>query len=72
MFHKILVAIDKSEMSQHVFDEAVSLAKAVCAELMLLHVLNPFDEIYLYPTAFPPAFLYPVQIHNLGRIASRG
>jgi nucleotide-binding universal stress UspA family protein len=49
MFNKILVAIDQSDMGKHVFDEALSLAKATDAELMLLHVLSPFDE--QYPTA---------------------
>lgn len=60
MFHKILVAIDKSEMSQHVFDEAVSLAKVLCAELKLLHVLNPFDAIYPKPILLAPGHFYPI------------
>jgi nucleotide-binding universal stress UspA family protein len=60
MFYKILVAIDKSEIGQHVFDEAVCLAKALHAELILLHVLNPFDEIYLNSLAIDPALFYPI------------
>jgi nucleotide-binding universal stress UspA family protein len=40
MFHKILVAIDSSENSQLVFDEARSLARTAGAGLMLLHVLS--------------------------------
>ncbi|MGD1913215.1 MAG: universal stress protein [Rivularia sp. (in: cyanobacteria)] len=44
MFTKILVSLDNSEMSQHVFDEAVSLAKTTGASLMLLHVVSNFDE----------------------------
>lgn len=53
MFQKILVAIDRSQMSQQVFDEALSLAKATGAGLMLLHVLTPFyEEDHLGPV-FP-------------------
>jgi nucleotide-binding universal stress UspA family protein len=44
MFHKILVAMDSSEIGKHVFDEAVSLAKALSSSLMLLHVLAPGEE----------------------------
>ncbi len=40
MFHKILVAIDTSAISKNIFDEALILAKAVKANLMLLHVLS--------------------------------
>lgn len=54
MFHKILVALDNSQLSQQVFDRAVYLAKATDASLMLLHVLSPFDEYYL-KTGFPGA-----------------
>jgi nucleotide-binding universal stress UspA family protein len=39
MFHRILVAIDSSKISQTVFDQAVELAKATGSNLMLLHVL---------------------------------
>ena len=44
MFEKILVAMDKSDLSQSVFDKAVSLAKALDAKLMLLHVLSSDEE----------------------------
>ncbi|SRR5579883_1932978 len=50
MFHKILVAVDNSEMDRHVFDEAVSLAKLMNTRLMLLHVFYPFDEQFLNPS----------------------
>lgn len=57
MFQKILVAIqDDSSISQHVFSEALSLAKATDAQLLLLHIFSPFDqEVYpivdsVYPT----------------------
>ncbi len=44
MFHKILVAIDHSELGQHVFDEALALAKSTAASLILLNVLCSEDE----------------------------
>lgn len=53
MFHKILTALDNSELGQHVFVEAVSLAKATDAHLLLLHVMVPFAEGYPDP-------VYPV------------
>ena len=40
MFNKILIAIDSSYLSEHVFNEALSIAKATGANLMLLHVLS--------------------------------
>jgi nucleotide-binding universal stress UspA family protein len=43
MFHKILVAIDRSETSHDVFKTALDIAKADRAVLVLLHVLS-FDE----------------------------
>ena len=50
--HKILVAIDRSTIGENVFREAVSLAKAVGAEMMLLHVLSPEESGY--PQLLPP------------------
>lgn len=44
MFKKILVALDRSEIGQHVFEEALGLAKLTQASLMLLHVLSPEEE----------------------------
>ena len=44
MFGKILVAMDKSDLSKCAFDQAVSLAKALDAKLMLLHVLSGNEE----------------------------
>lgn len=58
MFAKILASIDTSDMSQHVFEEAVSLAKATGGNLMLLHVLSPLDEEYIDPLFIEPAILY--------------
>jgi nucleotide-binding universal stress UspA family protein len=52
MFDKILVALDRSDLSSQVFEQAVSLAKATDASLMLLSVLAPFEQIY-------PSMSYP-------------
>ena len=40
MFHKILVAIDQSPLGELIFGKALSLAKTLEAELMILHVLS--------------------------------
>lgn len=44
MVHKILVPLDRSELHQQVFAEALTLAKAVNGSLMLLHVLSPEEQ----------------------------
>ncbi|MBF2016669.1 MAG: universal stress protein [Rivularia sp. T60_A2020_040] len=49
MFKKILVAIDDGETNQHILDEAISLALAADAQLILTHVVLPFNEIYPDP-----------------------
>ena len=61
MFHKILVAIDTSAPAKDVFDEALFLAQASKANLMLLNVLSgeeqgkqnipilPRQDYYPYP-----------------------
>jgi nucleotide-binding universal stress UspA family protein len=63
MFEKILVAVDnnvdKTEIYQHVFDEAVSLAKAMNAHLMLLHVFYPFDDEFLNALVVEPHIVHP-------------
>lgn len=46
MFHKILVALDRSDQSSRVFEEALAIAKADHARLMLIHVLSPFEDAY--------------------------
>jgi nucleotide-binding universal stress UspA family protein len=53
MFNKILVAVDRSEMSIKVFEQALSLAKITSANLMLLHVLSQEEE------GSPEALVYP-------------
>ena len=45
MFQKILVAIDDSDLSKQAFNEALSLAKALKANLQLLHVMPPSNEM---------------------------
>jgi len=44
MLKKILVALDRSEMGQQVFKQALALAKLTQANLLLLHVLSPEEE----------------------------
>lgn len=59
MFRKILAAIDHSDMCAQVFEEAVALAKATNASLMLLHVLSPLEDGYPTPVYPGPDSLYP-------------
>ncbi|HLP89071.1 MAG TPA: universal stress protein [Nostocaceae cyanobacterium] len=59
MFHKILVALDYSEASQHLFDKALFLAKAANSSLMILHILSPIDDPYLNPVFLQPEYMYP-------------
>jgi len=40
MFKRILVAVDRSELSEGVFQGALQVAKAMQAEMMILHVLS--------------------------------
>ncbi|UBF24050.1 universal stress protein [Kovacikia minuta CCNUW1] len=53
MFQKILVALDDSPIGDHIFEEALSLAKTMNAALLLLHVLTPMEEGYPLPAIFP-------------------
>lgn len=59
MYNKILVAIDQSEISQTIFDEAVFLAQATHGEIMLLHVLSPLEDPYISPIFLQPDAIYP-------------
>ncbi|MBE9236243.1 universal stress protein [Anabaena aphanizomenioides LEGE 00250] len=59
MFHKILVALDNSERSQYIFDQALFLAQASEAEMMLLHVLSPLEDPYINPIFLQPETIYP-------------
>lgn len=53
MFKKILVALEYSDSSNDVFNQALDLAKSMQARLMLLHVLSNTDE------GSPQALMYP-------------
>ena len=44
MYQKVLVALDSSSMRSTVFHQALDLAQATGADLMLLHVLSAFEE----------------------------
>ncbi|WP_066379035.1 MULTISPECIES: universal stress protein [unclassified Anabaena] len=44
MLKKILVALDRSETGQQVFEQALTLAKATQASLFLLHVLSAEED----------------------------
>jgi nucleotide-binding universal stress UspA family protein len=62
MVHRILVAIDRSKLSQSVFEDALALAKSLSASLVLVNVLSPNHEssprnpiligTELHPTSF--------------------
>jgi nucleotide-binding universal stress UspA family protein len=41
MLQRILVAVDNSTIGQQVFEEALALARATEAKMMILHVLDP-------------------------------
>ncbi len=53
MFHKILVALDHSSQQPAVFQAALTLAKAMKAQLLLLHVLAPEEMEVLLPSLYP-------------------
>lgn len=64
MFEKILVAIDRSEMSRQGFTTALDLARATGGQLTLLHVLSVEDEESPHmPTLFGKDF-YPKGLHQ--------
>ena len=49
---KVLIALDYDPTSQKVAEEGFSLAKAMNAEVILLHVIS--DPIYYYSTEYSP------------------
>ncbi|HEY9606708.1 MAG TPA: universal stress protein [Allocoleopsis sp.] len=59
MFDKILVAMDNSESGQQIFEEALVLAKATKAQLMLLHVMSPDEEGYPNSLSYTSLDYYP-------------
>ncbi|MEL7316907.1 MAG: universal stress protein [Cyanobacteria bacterium P01_A01_bin.123] len=60
MLNRILVAIDQSVASQRAFDAALELAKALGAELILIHTLDVFDP------ASPERPTMPVGSYSMG------
>ncbi len=59
MFQKILVAIDRSDVSQQTFAAALELAKTLNAQLMLINVLSPLEATYPAPL-YSARAAYPV------------
>jgi nucleotide-binding universal stress UspA family protein len=59
MFNKILVAVDRSDMSKEVFKQALTIAKLTSANLMLLHVLSQEEEGTPEALIFPNIDYYP-------------
>ncbi|NET02440.1 MAG: universal stress protein [Sphaerospermopsis sp. SIO1G2] len=59
MFQRILVALDKSETSQYIFEQAMSTAGANESELMLLHVLSPSENPYTNSIFLQAETIYP-------------
>jgi nucleotide-binding universal stress UspA family protein len=59
MYNKILVALDSSEMGKQVFEQALALAKATGADLMLLHVLSAEEEGSPYLPSISSFDYYP-------------
>lgn len=59
MYHKILVALDQSPTRSIVLEKALSVAKAMKADLMLLHVLSAYEDespglpVRAYHTYYP-------------------
>lgn len=60
MFHKILAAIDTSAIAKYVFEQALTLAKADNANLMLFHVISEEGEGSRSMPILPRLEYYPV------------
>ncbi len=59
MFKKILVAVENNQIGNLVFDEALALAKATNASLMLVHVMSPYSDRSVNPISMDPYSFYP-------------
>lgn len=59
MFEKILVAIDRSPVSEQAFHQAIELAKRIDGQLMLIHVQDAHEETYPNPV-LPTDSNYPL------------
>ncbi|AFY55526.1 universal stress protein UspA-like protein [Rivularia sp. PCC 7116] len=64
MFNQILVSIDDSDMTQHVVDEAVSLAKATNGSLMFLHAISLYDNEPYFDPLFMESTILDSELHN--------
>jgi len=53
MLRRILVALDQSDMQHAVFNEALALAKALNARLLLLHVVTLEELNIVLPAVYP-------------------
>lgn len=65
MFTKILVALNKSDISLQALEEAIALAKATNAQLKLVHVLDDHDPDqppFPYPTEYQAYSAFNVEI----------
>jgi nucleotide-binding universal stress UspA family protein len=60
MFKKVLVAVDRSEMKQAVFNRAMAIAKPANAEVLLLHVLTAEESGSPDMFVSPGLSYYPV------------
>ncbi|PAX53307.1 universal stress protein [Brunnivagina elsteri] len=63
MFKKILVAVENNQIGNLVFDEALALAKATNAGLMLVHVMSPYSDRTINPISMDTYSFYPA-IHS--------
>lgn len=77
MIKKILVAVDRSQGCQSIFETAVSLAQATDAQLMLLHVLaktepeHPISPTFFYYPLVQPQF-YEIYQQEFARYEQHG
>lgn len=71
MFNKILVALDGSETTKHIFNTALVLAKATNATLMLLHVLSTEADGYPNLELQPTLSYYPGRQEEINRYLKR-
>ena len=65
MFHKIVVAINTSDISMQALDEAIALAKTTQAQLKLIHVLDdrdPDQPEFPYPTEYQAYSAFNVKL----------
>ena len=61
MYRKILVALDQSPLRAYLLDHSIAMAKAMKADLMLVHVLSAYEDgspglpVRAYHTYYPIA-----------------